>query len=89
MLSLRYIFPLCQKNIPLTPFQGGIWPINARIRALADDPRPPGHQRLAGFDDLYRVRIGDYRIIYRIQDNVLMVVIVRLGHRRDIYRHMG
>jgi mRNA interferase RelE/StbE len=63
--------------------------INARIRALADDPRPPGYQRLAGFDDLYRVRVGDYRIIYQIQDNVLIVLIVRLGHRRDIYRHMG
>jgi mRNA interferase RelE/StbE len=61
----------------------------ARYNACPADSRPPGHQRLAGFDDLYRVRVGDYRIIYRIQDNVLMVVIVRLGHRRDIYRHMG
>ena len=63
--------------------------INDRIRALADDPRPSGCQRLAGFDDLYRVRVGDHRIIYQIRDNVLIVVIVRLGHRRDIYRHLG
>jgi mRNA interferase RelE/StbE len=63
--------------------------IDARIRALASDPRPPGCQRLTGFDDLYRVRSGDYRIVYQIQDRVLIVVIVRVGHRREIYRHMG
>jgi mRNA interferase RelE/StbE len=63
--------------------------INGRIRALADDPRPPGSQRLAGFEDLLRVRVGDYRIIYQVKDGVLIVVVVRLGHRRDIYRHMG
>lgn len=63
--------------------------VNGRIRALGDDPRPPGCQRLAGFGDLYRVRVGDYRIIYQILDDVLVVVIVRIGHRREVYRHMG
>lgn len=63
--------------------------IGMQIRALADNPRPSGCQHLTGFDDLYRVRVGDYRVIYQIQDKVLVVVIVRLGHRRDIYRRMG
>ena len=62
--------------------------IDARIRALRANPRPPGHQRLAGFADLYRIRVGDYRIIYQIQDRVLVVVVIRVGHRSEVYRHV-
>ncbi len=60
--------------------------IARRIDALADDPRPDGAVKLAGEDDLYRVRAGDYRIVYQIQDRVLLVLVVRIGHRRDVYR---
>ena len=56
-----------------------------RIRALADDPRPPGCEKLSGLDR-YRVRQGSYRIIYEVQDGRLVVLIVRVGHRRDVYR---
>lgn len=58
--------------------------IEAAILLLAEDPRPPASRRLAG-SPAYRVRIGDYRIIYEVRDDVLVVVIVTLGHRRDVY----
>jgi mRNA interferase RelE/StbE len=57
-----------------------------RIQALADDPRPPGAERLSGTRDKYRVRQGDYRILYEIEDEILVVEIVKIGHRKDVYR---
>ncbi|WP_420454503.1 type II toxin-antitoxin system RelE family toxin [Rubrivirga sp.] len=56
-----------------------------RIRALADDPRPAGCTKLSG-QSAYRVRQGEYRIIYTIADDVLLVEVVKVGHRRDVYR---
>ncbi len=54
------------------------------IALLAQDPRPPAARALAGRSGL-RVRVGDYRIMYLIEDDVLLVVVVTLGHRRDVY----
>ena len=59
-----------------------------RILALADDPRPPGSEKLAGAEDQHRVRQGICRIIYEIRDNELVVVVVKVGHRRDVYRRL-
>ena len=59
--------------------------ILSRIRSLTDDPRPAGCEKLSG-KDLYRVRQGDYRIVYTIEDASLIVVIVKVGHRRNVYR---
>jgi mRNA interferase RelE/StbE len=56
-----------------------------RIRRLSDDPRPPGCEKLTG-QERYRVRQGRYRILYSIQDKTLTIWIVRVGHRKDIYR---
>jgi mRNA interferase RelE/StbE len=56
-----------------------------RIRALADDPRPPGCERLSGLER-YRLRQGVYRIVYEVQDRKLAVLVVKVGHRRDVYR---
>ena len=56
-----------------------------RIGELADDPRPPGCEKLTG-QDRYRLRQGRYRIVYSIQDNKLTVWVVKVGHRKDIYR---
>ncbi len=59
--------------------------IQGAIALLAQDPRPPGARALQGRPGL-RVRVGDYRIIYTVEeDDVLLIVVVRLGHRRDIY----
>lgn len=57
----------------------------ARIRELGEQPRPPGAEKLCGHD-LYRVRRGNYRILYEIADPDLTVTIVKIGDRRDVYR---
>lgn len=59
--------------------------ILARIDRLAEDPRPPGAERLTS-DDKYRIRQGRYRILYTIADEIVTVTVVRVGHRRDVYR---
>lgn len=65
-------------------------PIHKRIAAaidgLAENPRQPGAKKLAGAENLWRIRVGDYRILYEIHDRQLLVVIVAIGHRGDIYR---
>lgn len=65
-------------------------PIRARvlrkIAALEDDPRPPGATRLVGADDLWRIRIGDYRVVYAIEDDHLVVIVVRVAGRGKAYR---
>lgn len=60
--------------------------IVGRIDALQVDPRPSGCKKLRGAYDLYRIRIGDYRVVYQIRDKELLVLIVRIGHRNEVYR---
>ncbi len=59
--------------------------IMRRIGQLAANPRPPGSKKLSGRDK-YRIRQGSYRIVYSIEDKELVVVVVKVGHRKDIYR---
>jgi mRNA interferase RelE/StbE len=59
--------------------------IVAKITSLSRDARPPGCEKLSGHDQ-YRLRQGNYRILYGIQDDDLIVVVVKVGHRRDVYR---
>jgi mRNA interferase RelE/StbE len=60
--------------------------IVAGILALADEPRPAGCEKLAGESDRYRVRVGRYRVVYSIADDELLVFVVRVAHRKDVYR---
>lgn len=60
--------------------------IRAAIDLLAEAPRPPGCVALAGEDRAYRVRVGDYRIVYEVIDQQLVIQVVRVGHRREVYR---
>jgi mRNA interferase RelE/StbE len=60
--------------------------VQGAIELLADEPRPPGAKKLAGGDGEWRVRTGDYRIVYEVQDQVLVVLVVAVGHRREVYR---
>ena len=55
------------------------------IRSLAENPRPPGVKRLSG-QERYRLRQGDYRILYAIEDDKLVITVVKVGDRRDVYR---
>ena len=56
-----------------------------KIEQLAQDPRPPGSEKLSG-EEKYRVRQGNYRILYTIEDEIVTVTVVKVGHRRDVYR---
>ena len=59
--------------------------VQGAIELLAAEPRPNGATKLVGGDGEWRVRTGDYRIVYEIHDNVLLVLVVAVGHRREIY----
>ncbi|MBW4079609.1 MAG: type II toxin-antitoxin system RelE/ParE family toxin [Acidobacteria bacterium] len=59
--------------------------VRGAIALLAQDPRPPASRQLRGRDG-YRLRVGDYRIIYTIDDGVLLIVVVTIGHRREVYQ---
>lgn len=59
--------------------------VQAAIELLAADPRPPGATKLTGDDGEWRVRTGDHRVVYEIQDGVLVVLVVSVGYRREIY----
>ena len=60
--------------------------IRAAIELLAETPRPPACVVMSGEDSVYRVRVGDYRIVYEVIDAVLVIHVVRIGHRREVYR---
>lgn len=57
-----------------------------RIEALGENPRPPGCIKLTGAEDLWRIRIGDYRVLFDIQDDKLLIDILAIRHRSDAYR---
>jgi mRNA interferase RelE/StbE len=78
------IKPSAGKEIEALPKQE-LRRIVAKIMSLSRDPRPPGCEKLPGHDQ-YRLRRGNYRILYEIQDLDLVVVVVKVGHRRDVYR---
>jgi mRNA interferase RelE/StbE len=61
--------------------------VTRAIDSLADDPRPPSCEKLkAGAGDEYRIRVGDYRVLYKVDDDTRVVLIVRMRHRREVYR---
>ncbi|HXV79564.1 MAG TPA: type II toxin-antitoxin system RelE/ParE family toxin [Candidatus Binatia bacterium] len=60
--------------------------IVSRIQSLGKNPRPFSCEKLSGHDDRYRVREGNYRILYSIDDDKLLVDVVKVGHRKDVYR---
>ena len=62
--------------------------VDAAILGLAGDPHPPGSKKLEGAGDLYRIRVGDYRVLYTVEHDRLVVLVVDIGNRRDIYRSL-
>lgn len=62
--------------------------VDARIQDLVRDPLPPGVQILRGYKGLFRLRVGDYRVLYSILKEKLIILIVRVGHRKDAYRRL-
>ena len=62
--------------------------IAEKIDSLAGEPRPRGCEKLSGHDNVYRVRVGDYRIIYGLEDRLVLVVVLKVGNRADIYQRI-
>ena len=64
--------------------------IQTAVNALMENPRPPGCEKLKAkpSGDLYRIRTGDYRVVYQIKDSKLIILVVTIGHRSDVYRGM-
>jgi len=62
--------------------------IRTRVEALGSDPRPAGCSKLTGADDIYRVRIGDYRLLYQVRDDVLFVLVLSVRKRGDVYKKL-
>ncbi len=56
------------------------------IQRLATQPRPPGCRKLQGYDDVFRIRIGTYRVLYGVESRRLLVLVLKIGQRKDIYR---
>jgi len=85
MASYRIVFKRSvAKDLRRLP-EKDIQSILRRITELADEPRPAGVVKLAG-GEMYRIRQGDYRVVYAIADDVITVTIIRVRHRRDVYR---
>ncbi|MGB6296400.1 MAG: type II toxin-antitoxin system RelE/ParE family toxin [Rivularia sp. (in: cyanobacteria)] len=61
--------------------------VQEKIDELADNPRPDGVVKLKDLEDSYRIRAGSYRVLYDIFDDVLLVSVIRIGHRKDVYRN--
>jgi mRNA interferase RelE/StbE len=62
--------------------------IAAKIDSLAIEPRPHGCEKLSGYDDLYRVRVGDYRIVYGVEDRLVLIVVLKVGNRAEVYQRI-
>jgi len=62
--------------------------IKPQIDGLGQTPKPVGCKKLKGVDELYRIRSGDYRIIYQLKEEQLIILILRIGHRKDIYQNL-
>jgi len=62
--------------------------IARKIDALNENPPDPMQTKMKGSNPFHRVRVGDYRIVYEIQDDILLILIIKIGHRKDIYKHL-
>ena len=79
------ILPSARRELAALPLKDRTR-VDKRILSLGENPRPVGSKKLTDEDDLYRLRIGDYRVIYQVQDKVLLVLVVKIGNRREVYR---
>ena len=85
MASYRIVFKQSvAKDLRRSP-KKDVKRILRRIDSLSADPRPPAVEKLTG-DEKYRIRQGKYRILYTLEDDIITVTIVKVGHRRDVYR---
>jgi mRNA interferase RelE/StbE len=80
------IKPSAAKEIQSISDKATLMRLIEKVKSLATQPRPLGSEKLAGRPNLYRVRQGNYRVIYSVDDEARVVDVVKVGHRRDVYR---
>ena len=80
-----HITVAAQKQLDSLPVRDQVR-IREAIDSLANEPRPRGCKKLKGSTDTWRIRVGNYRVIYEVHDNQLLVLVVEIGHRKDVYR---
>lgn len=81
-----FIKPSAGKELEAVGSKADRQRIVAEIQALVVDARPRGSEKLAGYEDRYRVRQGNYRIVYLVDDDASVITIYKIGHRKDVYR---
>jgi mRNA interferase RelE/StbE len=79
------VAPKAKRDLAAPP-HNALSKIDPNILSLASNPRPVGSKKLKGLENVFRIRVGDYRIVYQIEDKRLIVLVVRVGHRKDIYK---
>lgn len=79
-----FLLPRAQKELTRLPHDSYAR-LRAAIRSLAEEPRPPGCHKLSGREG-WRIRVGDFRVIYDVEDTSRTVTVLHVGHRRDVYR---
>ncbi len=88
MASFRIeVSATAEKQIRKLPREDQLRVLRA-IRPLANEPTPPGSRKVRGYDDVFRIRVGTYRILYRVEGRCLLIIILKIGHRREIYRSL-
>ena len=88
MASFRIeVSATAEKQIRKLPREDQVRVLRA-IRRLATEPTPPGMRKVRGYDDVFRIRVGTYRVLYRVEGRRLLIIILKLGHRREIYRSL-
>ena len=81
-----FIKPSAGKELEAVETKADRLRLIGKIRDLAEDPRPHGSEKLAGYDDRFRVRQGKFRVVYAIDDRASQVTIFKVGHRKEVYR---
>jgi mRNA interferase RelE/StbE len=77
--------PSARKSLVKLPHRDQVRVITA-ADALSGEPRPAGAKKLIAEENLWRIRVGDYRVIYKVEDAKLLILVLKIGHRKDIYR---
>jgi mRNA interferase RelE/StbE len=77
--------PAALRDLKKIPVQD-LRKLDERIRLLAENPRPPGYKKLQSPDNLLRVRVGDYRVVYQVSEKPRLVTVIRIGNRSEVYR---
>lgn len=77
--------PSARKSLANLPRRDQLRIVSA-LEALSDEPRPMGAKKLVAEESLWRIRVGSYRVIYKIEDENLIILVLKIGHRKDVYR---